>query len=207
MEFDPKAELILEHYKKIIEHRMFNEYDILGFLIFIRTFANASRYPFIHDFCDLIAHRNREWGNVMDCIKSCVLYHCETLPGTNIVKGYHGMRYTAWEEEWNKLGLELGIRLSAIIIIEITICVFSLAQYTVYDDKKGNRGRIELCQNDYSLALTTVADGEYTFFVCFAEVKVFDMKKKYPFGHIDEIVETERTDGILHLKTATAYII
>ena len=35
---DLKAKFMLKNYKELIENRAFNEFDILGFLIFIRSF-------------------------------------------------------------------------------------------------------------------------------------------------------------------------
>ncbi len=44
-----KEQIILNHYKTIIEKRAFDEYDILGFLIFIRAYGqNQGRL-----LCDL----------------------------------------------------------------------------------------------------------------------------------------------------------
>ena len=65
MRFDKKERFMFEHYKKILEERLFDEYDILGFLIFIRRHISDSEYPYIRDFADLIAHRNRKRGKVM----------------------------------------------------------------------------------------------------------------------------------------------
>lgn len=58
---DLKAKFIMEHYKKLIENREFDEFDILGFLIFIRSFIKPNKqYPLIEEFADLVAHRERE---------------------------------------------------------------------------------------------------------------------------------------------------
>ena len=48
---DLKANFIREHYKKLIENREFDEFDILGFLIFIRSFIKPNKqYPLIEEF-------------------------------------------------------------------------------------------------------------------------------------------------------------
>ena len=52
---DLKANFIMEHYKKLIENREFDEFDILGFLIFIRSFIKPNKqYLLIEEFADLV---------------------------------------------------------------------------------------------------------------------------------------------------------
>ena len=65
-----KEQIILNHYKTIIEKRAFDEYDILGFLIFIRAWVTNDGV--IREFCDLIAHRERNQGRVMRCIEGAI---------------------------------------------------------------------------------------------------------------------------------------
>ena len=62
---------MLEHYKNVIENRSFAEYDILGFLIFIRRHLNKDNV-YIREFADLIAHRERDRGIVVDCITASI---------------------------------------------------------------------------------------------------------------------------------------
>ena len=54
---DKKANDIFKHYKYVIENRKFDEYDILGFLIFVRNFISKDKYKYIYEFTDLVAHR------------------------------------------------------------------------------------------------------------------------------------------------------
>ena len=65
-----KNDVILSHYKYLIENYLFDEYDILGFLIFIREQIDDSRCHFVKEFCDLIAHRTRDEGIIKDNIKN-----------------------------------------------------------------------------------------------------------------------------------------
>ena len=41
LDMDNKEQQIMKHYKMLIESNMFDEYDILGFLIFITTFFDS----------------------------------------------------------------------------------------------------------------------------------------------------------------------
>lgn len=63
-----KNNIILEHYKKLFTNYMFDEYDILGFLIFIREQIDKSTCQFIQEFADLIAHRTRNQGIIRENI-------------------------------------------------------------------------------------------------------------------------------------------
>lgn len=57
---DLKAESIMNYYRELIQNREFDEYDILEFLIFIRNSTKSTgKYPFIVEFTDLIAHREK----------------------------------------------------------------------------------------------------------------------------------------------------
>ena len=84
-----KEQIILNHYKTIIEKRAFDEYDILGFLIFIRAWVTNDGV--IREFCDLIAHRERNQGRVMRCIEGAIKNDYECIAGSKKVKGYHNM--------------------------------------------------------------------------------------------------------------------
>ena len=50
-----KDKKILDHYKYLFDNYLFDEYDVLGFLIFIREQIDASTCHFIQEFADLIA--------------------------------------------------------------------------------------------------------------------------------------------------------
>lgn len=56
-EIDFKEQLILDHYKDILQDRTFDEYDILGFLITV--WHHLKKDSCIHELADLIAHRVR----------------------------------------------------------------------------------------------------------------------------------------------------
>lgn len=79
-----KEQIILNHYKTIIEKRAFDEYDILGFLIFIRAWVTNDGV--IREFCDLIAHRERNQGRVMRCIEGAIKNDYECIAGSKKLK-------------------------------------------------------------------------------------------------------------------------
>lgn len=88
-----KEQIILNHYKTIIEKRAFDEYDILGFLIFIRAWVTNDGV--IREFCDLIAHRERNQGRVMRCIEGAIKNDYESAR--------YPMRITLTGRDWIRI--------------------------------------------------------------------------------------------------------
>lgn len=96
---DEKAIKILEHYKIIIENENFDEYDILGFLIFSRNYLDKN-LKCIGEFTDLIVHRNRDRGIVMNNIKNTIKNNYAYNEETNKVIDYKGIGEKEWGDEW-----------------------------------------------------------------------------------------------------------
>ena len=205
---DKKGKMILYHYTNLLETRKFDEFDILGFLIFIRDYVSSSDYPYIRDFAHLVAHRRRNIGRAMRCITVAIENEYLLVSGTNKVDGYHGVQYSDWEHEWVQLANKFQFNIDNETILEITLCVFSLAQFTEYDDDKGHKGFIDLMQGlDGSLALYTHEGTPQSLYVCFALAKGFNFITEMPAGHILSPVYTIRENGILRLKSELEYLI
>ncbi len=206
---DNKAKQIMKHYKMLFENRLFDEYDVLGFLIFIRSYICESKFPNIRDFSHLIAHRNRERGKVNDCIVSAIENGYQTEKDGKTVVGYNGINYADWINEWKNIGKEFEITFDDEIIKELSVCIFSLAQFTCYKDEKGRgAGRLELFTgNDKSLALATTEGKKDSLYVCFFKVGCFEFAREVYAGHIVNPVEAVRVDGRLRLKDSEGYII
>lgn len=207
---DAKANLILKHYKLLIEARQFDEFDILGFLIFIRSYIPSGKYQYIREFSDLIAHRRRDKGVVMGCIKNAIRNSYALRRDGKKVNGYSGMNYSTWEKQWKSLGKDLGIDLdSNVIIQEMSVCIFSLAQFSRYSDGEVS-GKVLLCHSEEKeLGLCTVEDNPDAPYVCFATCGPFENLKLSSGGLIREPVETFRDNesGILHLGISNNLII
>ena len=204
---DKKAQKIMLHYKEILEQHSFDEYDVLGLLIFLRNYICDS-YPNIMEFSDLVAHRERNKGLVNDCIVVAIENNYETK-GNKKVIGYNGMKYEKWSEEWKRIGVQYDILIDEEIINELTLCVFSLAQFTNYIDKKGRgRGRIELFfGKDRSLALVTTEGESDSLYVCFSKFGCFELCRDIPGGYLENVVETIRINGRLRLRDTKGLII
>lgn len=200
-----KEQIILNHYRELIEGRKFDEYDILGFLIFIRP--RCKKGSAIHEFCDLVAHRERNRGKVMDCITVAIENNYETAANSKAVKGYAGINWSEWREEWDKLGIDLAITFSDTILQEITLCIFSLLQDTQYKNEGGS-GTIQLFQSSTGqISVCTESTDEKRPFVCFMILKGITGHNQQFAGVISEPVETCRIDGALRLRTSKGVFI
>lgn len=208
MILDDKEKVILNHYKEIIEKRSFDEYDILGFLIFIREKVDKGIFSIIPEFADLIAHRHRNKGIVMNNI--CIAIQNNYQRENNKVKGYKGIKWETWLAEWKKIFLEFNIKFDKAIITEIILCIYSLAQNTTYNDGNGNMGKIELFIDNItnSLCLCTTEGLVDSFYICFSKFGKFNINKSlFDFGLIKEVVETKRIEGKLILTCSKGIIL
>lgn len=207
---DLKANLILEHYKQLIENREFDEFDILGFLIFIRNFIKSSKnFVLIKEFADLVAHRERDRGKVMTCISNAIDNNYTYDVNKRKIEGYNGINEENWKKEWIDLGIEYTINMNDDIIKEITLCIFSLAQKTIYNDSNGHSGTIEFdaISKTGKIALFTTEGKKDSLFICFSTYDGYIIDSKYDGKPIDEVVYTYRDNGRLKLKCNSAVIL
>jgi len=197
-----KAKFILKHYKELLENRKFTEFDILGFLIFIRSFIHKNpKYRLIEEFADLVAHRERDQGIAMECIANAIdnKYLCKA--NSKEIEGYNGIDEDEWKNQWYNLGSQFQITINDDIIKEITLCIYSLAQKTVYDDKKSHKGTIEFGANSKTgeIALLTTEGRRDSLFVCFAKYDGYKVDSKYNGIPIKTIIHTVRESSKLKL--------
>lgn len=206
---DNKEQQIMIHYKKLIETNTFDEYDILGFLIFIRRHLSYKEYPYITEFAHLIAHRERDRGKVYDCIITAIKNEYQTEKNGRTVVDYNGMNYAEWVREWKDIGHKLDIDFTDNVLEDLTLCVFSLAQFSCYKDKEGREsGKLELfVGRDNSLALMTTEGNSDSLYICFSKFGSFKLCRKIPAGHLKNPVETVRENGKLRLRDSEGFII
>ena len=206
---DNKEQQIMKHYKMLIEANMFDEYDILGFLIFIRRHLDDNKHANIKEFSHLVAHSERDRGHVNDCIVTAIEKQYKTEQGSKKVVGYHGMNYDDWVKEWKDVGTKFDITFADNTFEELTLCVFSLAQFTKYNDLKGRgSGTMELfIADDNSLLLTTTEGNRDSLYVCFSTFGCFKPCREISAGYLRNPVEAVRIDGKLRLRDSEGYII
>lgn len=197
-----KDNIILNHYKNLLENYLFDEYDILGFLIFVRERINKSRCEFIREFADLIAHRNRNQGIIRENIVNSInnLYEANR---NNAVKGYHGIKWKSWLNEWKILGNKIGINFlqdNQKLIKEITICIISLAQDTKYKDKDVIIGKVKVfIDGNKNLCLITTENRSDSLSICLMQCGPFKDIVDENDGFLDYPLETKRENKKLCL--------
>ena len=201
-----KEEINLKKIKNIIENRKFDEYDIISFLIIIRPYLTSKKNPFIYDFANNIAHRKRDRGNALESITSAEINNY-LLNDEGKVNNYNGISEENWNIEWKHISAKFNIKLTPIIISEITLCLFSLVQFSEFEyninsikDKpnlKKIKGKYELLiDDDSNLHLTTLG----TKMVCYAKLINIQVEEKYKNKILFEPVETVRINKKLYLK-------
>lgn len=197
-----KNDVILSHYKYLIENYLFDEYDILGFLIFIREQIDDSRCHFVKEFCDLIAHRTRDEGIIKDNIKNAI-NNSYKKNKKNKIKGYNGFNWKTWINEWKIIGVDLNIDFfkdNKKLLKEITICIISLAQDTEYFDNDILIGKVEpFIDSAKKIVLLTPEPNKHSPLVCLMTCGPFEEIANEDRGFINNPLETKRIDKTLFL--------
>ncbi len=201
-----KNDVILNHYRNLIENYLFDEYDILGFLIFIREQIreqiDKTKYHPILEFCDLIAHRDRDRGEIRDSIQNAINNSYQRNERGK-VEGYHGIDWELWKNEWKIIGDKFNINFEKDndkLLKEITICIFSLAQDTIYKNNEKNIiGKVSVfIGNNKDIALVTMENTSspvIVFMIC-GQFKNIDNEYE---GFIEYPLETKREEKSLCL--------
>lgn len=122
---DNKEKQLVDNYKKMFLNNSFTEFDIYGFLIVIRRHIDDKKYRLIREFCHLVAHRTRDRGMIMKAI-------CQMSEKEKNIKFIDNIE---WKKEWRMLSRKLKLNLTDRNIDEITMCIYSLCQNTVYNNK------------------------------------------------------------------------
>ena len=106
---------------------------------------------------------------------------------------------------------EFKIDYSDKTILEITLCIYSLAQYTRYQLGENHKYSAEIYlfqETDGNLTLVTKEREKESPCVNFARYGEYDFKYYFPDGYIDEEVETYRDNNKnLHLKTKSGTVL
>ena len=154
---DNKEKKLLETFKEKFKNNSFEETDMYGFLILIRKNIKNNRYlyKYIIEFCDLVAHRERNRGIIMDNITQMIekRYY---INKEGVISGFCSIDKEEWIKEWKILSRNLKLKLTERNIDEITMCIFSLASNSIYNNEK-HRGVVKILlykNNQFCLACT-----------------------------------------------------
>lgn len=196
-----KERKMLEHYRYLIENRLFDEYDIYGFLIFIRRHLPKGQLQLVHEFSDTVAHSERDEGLILANLKVAKANNYQTKDGRKVI-GYNGYKPKTWNNEWKKLMNLFHISVNSIILKELTVCLFSLFQEVNYVDENGKVGKLGLFINpDHDQISIYTSEGKSnSYMVCFAQLKNIKIQQRLKVFFEATPAETCRENGILKLK-------
>ena len=193
---DEKAQQIFERLCNKVVNGEFDEDDIYEFYIFIRNYLKFSkeRYKWIQEWGNLIAHREREQGVVLENMKNALSNGYAVIKGTNQIEGYHGMEEGELEKEFSDFFKGEGYTLSPQVLKEIKLCTFSIVNFSRYklSDKTGRMGQVRLVQTQNGLALCSHAGEKEDFYIGLSILTGNYIKKDFPCGFIDKPVEVRR---------------
>lgn len=198
--FSKKEKLILSHYKQSLENQLFDEFDLLGFFIFIRSFINKGTFPNIYEICDTVAHRKRNQGKAYTGIKNIIKNQYHIIGRGKKLQGANGITEKSWKHEWIRFGNDYSIKINDSIIQDISLCVVSLLQdVQIQDDQKKTFAYLKIFkfQNTLSTIITEGNDDSPSviFFIPRTTTEVICD------GIIDDAVYTVRENEKLRLLT------
>lgn len=198
-----KRSYLLQRYKPIIENRQFDEIDLIGFLITIRSivFYEKGKYPNIWEICCFIAHPDRDAGTTQKGFLSAKENGYKTKPGTNIVDKHNGIKEESWYKEWKKLGKDIGFSISKEVIKEISICVLSILQGSRLIKDDIEVGSLKLLYSIDSIGLCTTEGKPDSKFIGYFVVNNLQCLLPTNECEITEAIYAERQNGVLHLVT------
>ena len=193
----------LEHYRRLIENRKFDEYDIIGFLILIREYIVEKNNPIFFDIANGTAHRERNRGIIYESIYKANLNNY-SLDKNNHVENYKGINDNDWKKECENISMQFNIKITPIIAVELAVCMFSIIHRSKFITNKKSlknvvqiNGSIEMRTGQNELYIITSDDIE-KLSVCFMIIKNVKILKKDIF--IMDVVDTYRKNKFLYLR-------
>ena len=112
----------------------------------------------------------------------------------------------SWKNEWKKLFNELDILYSKRLMDEITLCVCSLANGSVYRKNEQSIGKMYVGLDTETIALLTTEGGNDSLSVGFFVYKGITAEVRSDYEFPQESFETKRIDGDLVLMTKDGII-
>ena len=150
----------------------------------MRSHLDKNEFPYICDFGDSIAHRERDRGKAFDSIKNSKDNEYKTQHDSKKLIGYDGIDNELWKREWMKLGQKLSIRYSDIAINELLLCYISSMQFSQFENL--GEMRIVISEKDISLATAAKTPSSPPKTSRLVENAVFTIRKNNELQLIDE---------------------
>ena len=146
----------------------------------------------------------------MEAIKTGSKNNYATVEGKKTVLGYHGIDASEWEIEWQTLLKQFNIAYSMRLQLDISLCVCSLIQDTLYE-RENVSGRVDLfVGNDGYIIVSTEEKSPNHGTVIFAKFGPYCLDNNFRESQFQkctdemipilESVETYREGEKLHLK-------
>ncbi len=208
--FDKKEQMLLDHYCKKIAARVFDEYDIYPFLILVRSHftvkekrghnGSAPKYKWLTEIGDLVAHRERNRGEIFAGITTVIKSGYMVNSGGKTLLGCAGIQNGELEKELEDLFIELGYPITGQVIQEIIACLFSILQCSKYVDKSsGFTGEVKVLISNDTVALVTTSNilNKSEPLVCLATLKCALIQHPEPTPYFPAQFEAAREHGIL----------
>lgn len=170
MNLNQKERYIVKLYKEKFENNTFDEFDVCFFVMFLRSHIDKNKFPYIFDWGDSIAHRERNKGKAYSSLKNVQDNKYETKHNSNKLSGYDGIEEKPWKKEWSELGKDLDINFSPKTIDELLLCYISSLQFS----QLKNLGEMKIVLTKKDLGLATVSnleDKRYSFFAVLKNIK------------------------------------
>ena len=193
--FNTKEKYIIRNFREKFEKRAFDEIDVCFFVILLRSHLDKNEFPYICDFGDSIAHRERDRGKAFDSIKNSKDNEYKTQHDSKKLIGYDGIDNELWKREWMKLGQKLSIHYSDIAINELLLCYISSMQFSQFE----NLGEMRIVISEKDISLATAAKTPSSPYASFAVLKNVDFKTPKTSRLVENAVFTIRKNNELQL--------
>lgn len=144
---DKKEKELIDYYYNKLINQEFDEKDIFAFLILIRRFCTKYEdLNLIKEISDSIAHRVRNKGNVFNNSKNAKeAFDKNVYSRPNVDFEYDGFQIEEVYKQLNLLLSKLNYdKISMNIFEEIYLCVFSILQFSKYQNEKGYYGTLRI---------------------------------------------------------------
>lgn len=192
-----KINSIINHYITLFDNRLFDEYDVSGFLILIRNDGIEQNQPFIYDFANIVAHRTRTEGVACSAMNAAIKNNCRTNSKKKVI-GFNGPSYNTLVKEIKILSYKYGFNAENDFCKDFILCLMSIAQNVICktNDEKICELRLAQGRND-TLALIAVGEDVSICYSLYGAKLSFE--NEYTAGQIPAAVEAIRINGRLEL--------
>jgi len=111
----------LKYYKKIFEEDIFSEYDVKGFLIFLRKYKYIEK-SILKDFANAVAHSEFESGKIVDSALKAFVNGVKINDGK--VVDYHGFTEEDIVKEVEDIFEKINYNCNEKIVHEVVFCLY-----------------------------------------------------------------------------------